>query len=72
MSEFETFDGVFFITIATLTFGFFSLGIRTCYKSKCKSFQCGCIKLERDISSELKEDLTMLEKGTPNNVSQNS
>jgi hypothetical protein len=63
MAEFQTFDGVFFITITTLLIGFFGLSVRTCYKSKCKKFECCCFKFERDITSELKEDLEIIEHG---------
>ena len=50
-------DSVFFLSLATMAFGFFSLALRYCYKSKCKDIDMCCIKIKRDIEAEYKEDI---------------
>ena len=50
-------DSVFFLSLATMAFGFFSLALRYCYKSKCKDIDMCCIKIKRDIETEYKEDI---------------
>ena len=52
-------DGVFFITIITLTCGFFSLVVRYCYRSKCNQIDVCCIKITRNIQAEVQEDLEL-------------
>ena len=51
----ETFDGVFFITIATLICGSFGLVVRYCLKSKCDEVNLcfGLVKVHRDIKAEI-------------------
>ena len=52
----ETFDGVFFLTITTMLTGLCALCIRYSYRSKCKTCKVCCIKIERDIDGENKND----------------
>ena len=63
-------DSVFFLSLATMAFGFFSLALRYCYKSKCKDIDMCCIKIKRDIEAEYKEDLNNIDSiklDTPTN-----
>ena len=48
---------VFYISLATLTFGSIAMSIRMGYKSKCSEVECGCIKIKRDVNIEKEEDL---------------
>ena len=50
-------DGFFFLSLTTLICGGLGLLIRFAYKSKCKSVKFCCLKIDRDIETELKEDL---------------
>ena len=63
---YSTYDGVFFISIATLFFGCLSLTIKTCYKSKCKncSLCYGFFTIERDTENEEKIDIENKEETT--------
>jgi hypothetical protein len=56
---FEGIDGVFFITIATLSCGFFGLVIRYCLKSKCENISCcyGLISVKRNVELESQEEM---------------
>ena len=50
-------NGVFFLSLATLLCTCMTLSIKYCYKSKCKEVEFCCIKVKRDIETELKEDI---------------
>ena len=52
-------DGFFFLSLTTLICGGLTLLIRFAYKSKCKSVELCCIKIDRDIDNEVKEDMTL-------------
>ena len=56
---FEGIDGVFFITIATLSCGFFGLVIRYCLKSKCENISCcyGLVSVRRNVELETQEEI---------------
>ena len=56
MTEITGIDGNFFLWLGTIVFGSVSLMVRYCYKSKSKSVDFCCIRIERDIETELKED----------------
>ena len=58
-------DSYFYLTLATIFFGGVGLITRYAYKSKCKEFQCGCIKIIRDIEVEEREDAISAMKGSP-------
>jgi hypothetical protein len=53
----EGVNGMFYLSIATLLCTFLTLSIKYCYKSKCKEVSFCCIKISRDIETELKEDI---------------
>jgi hypothetical protein len=67
MVDYPGIDGVFFLTIATISVGFFGLVIRYCLKSKCKhcSLCFGLITIERDTHTERIELHDQLEHGVP-------
>lgn len=50
-------DSYFYLSALTIFMGGLGLIIRYAYKSKCKEFQCGCIKIVRDIETEEREDM---------------
>ena len=62
---FEGIDGVFFITIATLSCGFFGLLVRYCLKSKCEdiSFCYGLLSVKRNVELEVEEEMKEMELG---------
>ena len=62
---FEGIDGVFFITIATLSCGFLGLLVRYCLKSKCEdiSLCCGLLAVKRNVELEAEEEIKEMELG---------
>ena len=52
MSYANSFDGVFFLSLATMTFGFCGVALGYALKSKCSSVKCGCIEIIRDVELE--------------------
>ena len=56
MTDITGIDGNFFLWLATIVFGSVGLMVKYCYKTKCKKIDICCIKIERDIEVELKED----------------
>ena len=62
---FEGIDGVFFITIATLSCGFFGLVVRYCLKSKCEDISLcyGLLYVKRNVELETQEEMKELELG---------
>ena len=68
MSWMSTFDGVFFITIATILAGSFGLSVRYCLKSKCERFNlcCGLFEIVRRVDLEVQEELAQMEMGITN------
>ena len=63
-------DGFFFLSLTTLICGGLGLLIRFAYKSKCKSVELCCIRIDRDIENEVKDDMT-LSPSSPNIGSNN-
>ena len=51
-------DGFFFLSLATLVSGGLTLFIRFASKSKCKSVKLCCLRIDRDIETELKKDMS--------------
>ena len=49
-------DAYFYLSALTIVMGGLGLIIRYSYKSKCKEFECCCIKIVRDIETEERED----------------
>jgi hypothetical protein len=54
---------VFLTTLSVSTFGFFLAILGVCYKSKCKTIDCCCIKIVRDIEAEEQIDEHTIELG---------
>ena len=52
-------DSYFYLSVLTLMCGGLTLLIRFAYKSKCKSVELCCLKIDRDIENEVKEDMTL-------------
>ena len=52
-------DDFFWLSVLTLLCGGTTLLIKFAYKSKCKSVEFCCIKIDRDIDNEVKEDMTL-------------
>jgi hypothetical protein len=65
MSWINTFDGVFFISLATILVGVFGMSIKYCLKSKCEhlSLCCGLINIDRRVDLEVQEEIRALELG---------
>ena len=51
-----TFDAVFWTFFITSTIGLILGLTKMAYKSKCKEISCGCIKIVRDVESEIEID----------------
>lgn len=64
MVWYDTFNDVFFISIATIISGFLGLAIRYCFKSKCEDIKLcwGFIEINRNVLVE--EQLEMGEDKT--------
>ena len=54
-------NGMFYLSALTLICGIFSLAIRFCYRSKCKTCECCGFKITRDIETEKEEDLSIMQ-----------
>lgn len=65
MSWTETYDGVFFLSLATILASSFAVAIRYCLKSKCEDFSIcyGLLRVERRVDLETQVDLRTLELG---------
>lgn len=65
---FNTFDGVFFITIVTIITGSIGLTLKYCLKSKCDDINCCCglIKIHRIVQIEINDEIKEDEKNTEN------
>lgn len=63
MSWTETYDGVFFISLATIITGAFGLSLKYCLKSKCEHFTfCfGLFKIDRRVDLEIQSEIREME-----------
>jgi hypothetical protein len=52
----ETFDAVFWSFFITSSIGFLLGLTKMAYKSKCKEVSCCCVKIIRDVESEIEFD----------------
>jgi len=61
----EEYDGIFFISLASILVGAFGVSVRYCLKSKCEHFSlcCGLIKVDRRVDLEIQEEMKELEMG---------
>ena len=71
----NVFDSITIISIITLTCGFFSLALKTCFRSKCSKFTLfwGLCDVERNTHDEIEEmrigvDQRTLARDETNNV----
>ena len=57
-------DSYFWLALGGLVFGSIGMLIRYSYKSKCKTVKLCCVKIERDIEAEEKEDMEEMKHAT--------
>lgn len=65
MSWIDTYDAVFFISLATILVGAFGVSVKYCLKSKCEHFSLcyGLIKVDRRVDLEVQEHIREIELG---------
>jgi hypothetical protein len=65
MSWTDTYDGIFFLSLASLLVGVCGLSIKYCLKSKCEHFAlcCGLISIDRRVDLEVQEEMKKIEMG---------
>lgn len=65
----NVYDGVFFISIATILAGSFGLAVRYCLKSKCEHFGLcwGFFTIKRRVDLEVQEEIAQMEMGQIDN-----
>ncbi len=56
----------FWIYLLTTSAGLALACMKICYDSKCKDFELGCIKIQRDTASEIAAEHDRLEHGITN------
>ena len=63
----QVYDGVFFISLATILVGAFGISLKYCLKSKCEHFNlcCGLISIDRRVDLETQEHIREIELGIP-------
>lgn len=52
---------VFLTLLVTSGVALLGVALRICYKSKCSSIECGCLKIKRDTGVEEREDALQLQ-----------
>ncbi len=65
MSWTTVYDGVFFISLATILVGALGVSAKYCLRSKCEHFSCcyGLIAIDRRVDLEVQEEIKALELG---------
>lgn len=65
MGWIQTYDAVFFISLATIIVGAIGVSAKYCLKSKCEHFSlcCGLIKIDRRVDLEIQEEIKEMELG---------
>lgn len=65
MSWIETYDAVFFISLATILVGAFGVSVKYCLKSKCEHLNlcCGLLTIDRRVDLEVQEEMKAIEMG---------
>jgi hypothetical protein len=65
MDWMDTYDAVFFISLATIIVGACGVGAKYCFKSKCEHFSCcwGLFAIDRRVDLEVQEHLKEIELG---------
>ena len=63
------YDGVFFISIATIIVGFLGLSVKYCLKSKCERFSVcfGLFEIQRRVDLVVQEEMAQFEMGITDN-----
>jgi len=56
---------VFLTTIAVSGFAFMGAVLGVCYKSKCKTIDCCCLKIVRDVEGEEVIDRSVITRNNP-------
>lgn len=64
MVWYEEFNSVFWLTLSGILVGVCGLGLRMCYKSKCKTIDCFGLHIVRDIDNEAVIDELAIETHT--------
>ena len=65
MNWINTYDGVFFISLATILVGALGVSAKYCLRSKCEHFSCcyGLFVIDRRVDLETQEHIRELELG---------
>jgi hypothetical protein len=65
MSWTTVYDGVFFISLATILVGALGVSAKYCLRSKCEHFSCcyGLFTIDRRVDLEVQEEIKALELG---------
>ncbi len=65
MVWYNTFDSIFWMSIATLIIGAFGMSIKYCLKSRCENLNlcCGLIHIHRRVDLEVQEEMKHMELG---------
>jgi hypothetical protein len=68
MADFYDFNATFFLSLATMVFGFLAGALGYALKSKCSSIKCcGCIEIIRDVELEAELEVTPVQQQLPQN-----
>jgi hypothetical protein len=69
MTWMTVYDGVFFISLATILVGAMGVSAKYCLKSKCEHFSCcyGLFTIDRRVDLEVQEEIKALELGVKEN-----
>ena len=63
MADFYDFNATFFLSLATMAFGFLAGALGYALKSKCSSIKCcGCIEIIRDVELEAEIEETIVQQ----------
>ena len=60
------FNSTFFLSLATMTFGFFAGALGYALKSKCSRVKCCCIEIIRDVELEADIEESVIHQTVPN------
>ena len=65
MSWTSVYDGIFFLSLASLLVGLCGVSIKYCLKSKCEHLAlcCGLIVIDRRVDLEVAEEMKKIEMG---------
>jgi len=69
----NTYDAVFFISLAGIIVGLLSLIIKVCLKSKCEHFKLcwGIITIDRRVDLEVQEEMHRMDLGASDDLEMN-